>query len=206
MSSRTIYSLYAGGRGWPLLQRRTPATISHAHDPDAMHIMCGTPQSSVGVAGALRTESRHPDRRACRRAPAIAGWRAAGRVAPKSLLSPLIAAPAAATRAIQHGQRRVEALQHDFGRILFHALGVGVLARLQLAFEINLRALLQILLGDLGEPFAEDHDPVPLGALLAARPSPCRASFPRSRRSCSRPDCRPACAALPGPCPGSRPE
>src|SRR5262249_19067761 len=28
-------------------------------------------------------------------------------------------------------------------------------------FEINLRALLQVLLGDLGEPLAEDHHAVP---------------------------------------------
>jgi hypothetical protein len=31
-------------------------------------------------------------------------------------------------------------------------------ARLQLAFEVNFRALLAILLGDLAEVFVEDHD------------------------------------------------
>src|SRR4029078_4273742 len=35
------------------------------------------------------------------------------------------------------------------------------------AFEINLGALLQILLGDLAEPLAEDHDAMPLGLFLA---------------------------------------
>src|SRR6185312_1796527 len=36
-----------------------------------------------------------------------------------------------------------------------------------LAFQINLRALLQVLLGDLAEPFREDHHAVPLGLFLA---------------------------------------
>src|SRR4029077_16924703 len=40
-------------------------------------------------------------------------------------------------------------------------------ARLQLALEVNLGALLQILLGDLAKALIENHDPVPLGLLLA---------------------------------------
>ena len=40
------------------------------------------------------------------------------------------------------------------------------LARLQLALDVNLRALLQVLLGDLGEVLVIDDDRVPLGALL----------------------------------------
>src|SRR5258706_2674145 len=61
------------------------------------------------------------------------------------------AAATAATR-IQHGERRVEVLQHDFGRVFLDAVLVVVFAGLQLALEVNLRALLQILLDDLAEP------------------------------------------------------
>src|SRR5947209_13567609 len=61
----------------------------------------------------------------------------------------VVAATSAAARAIEHGERRVEALQHHLGRVLLHALLVGPFARLQRAFEVNLGALLQVLLGDL---------------------------------------------------------
>ena len=74
------------------------------------------------------------------------------------------------------------------------------------AFEVNLRALLQILLGDLGEPFVEDHHAVPLGLLLALAGRLVAPAFRWSRRSCSRPGGRPACAGPPGPCPDCRPE
>src|SRR5262249_9411573 len=40
-------------------------------------------------------------------------------------------------------------------------------AGLQLALEIDLRTLLQILLGDPTEPLVEDNDAVPFGALAA---------------------------------------
>ena len=39
--------------------------------------------------------------------------------------------------------------------------------RLKLTLDIDPCALLHVLLGHLGEPFAEDHDPVPLGPLAA---------------------------------------
>src|SRR6185437_12824816 len=55
----------------------------------------------------------------------------------------------AAARAIEHRQRRVEALQHDLGRVAVLPVLVLPFARLQRALEINLAALLQILLGDL---------------------------------------------------------
>src|SRR5208282_3531742 len=55
----------------------------------------------------------------------------------------------------------------DFGRVAVIAALVLPLARLQLALEIDLRALLAILLGDLAEVLVEDHDVVPLGLLLA---------------------------------------
>ena len=61
------------------------------------------------------------------------------------------AAATAAAAAVEHGQGGVEALQHDFGRVFLDAGLVGPFAGLQLALDVNLGALLQILLGDLGE-------------------------------------------------------
>src|SRR4051794_11233459 len=46
------------------------------------------------------------------------------------------AAASTAARAIEHGQCRVEALQHDFGRVLLDPLLVGPLARLERALEV----------------------------------------------------------------------
>src|SRR5262245_21586635 len=80
----------------------------------------------------------------------------------------LVLAHAAATAAaVEHGQRRVEALQHHLGRVALDVVLVGPLAGLQLALEIDLGALLQILLGHPAETLAEDHDAVPLGLFLA---------------------------------------
>ena len=77
------------------------------------------------------------------------------------------AAGTAAARAVEHGQLRIEALQHDLGRIFVLSVFVLPFARLQRALEINFCTFLQILLGDLREPFVEDDDAVPLGFLLA---------------------------------------
>ena len=72
-----------------------------------------------------------------------------------------------AATTIEHGQRRVEALQDDFGRIFVLTVLVLPLPGLERAFDINLRTLLQILLRDLAKPFIEDDDAMPLGLLLA---------------------------------------
>jgi len=74
---------------------------------------------------------------------------------------------AAFAAPIQHGQLAAIFLQHDFGRIFLHPVLVGVFAGLELAFDIDLRALLQILLGHLRKVLVEDHHAVPLGLLLA---------------------------------------
>src|SRR5689334_2358723 len=52
------------------------------------------------------------------------------------------------TAAIEHGEVRVEPLQHDFGRVLVLAGLILPLAGLQLAFDVNLGPLAQVLLGD----------------------------------------------------------
>src|SRR3954463_11538402 len=79
----------------------------------------------------------------------------------------LAEAAASAATAIEHGEGRVEALKHDLGRVLLNAALVGPFAGLERALEVNFGALLQILLGNLAEPFVEDHDAMPLGLFLA---------------------------------------
>src|SRR5690606_4797459 len=78
-----------------------------------------------------------------------------------------LAAPLRATAlaAVEHRQGRVETLQHDLGRVAVIARLVLPLARLQLALEIDLRALVQVLLGDLCQAVLEDDDAMPLRLL-----------------------------------------
>src|SRR6202011_1171691 len=64
---------------------------------------------------------------------------------------------AAAAAAVQHGQVRIKPLQHHLGRVFLDAGLIGPFARLQLALDVNLGALLEILLGDLAEPLVENH-------------------------------------------------
>jgi hypothetical protein len=62
---------------------------------------------------------------------------------------------------------RVEALQHYFGRIAVVAILVLPFTRLQGAFEIHFRALLQILLGDLAQALVEDYHAMPFDLLAS---------------------------------------
>src|SRR5690349_19562472 len=64
----------------------------------------------------------------------------------------LAAATTAASAAVEHGQNRIEALQHGLGRIAILARLVLPFARLQLAFDVNLGAFFEVLLGDLAKP------------------------------------------------------
>jgi len=74
--------------------------------------------------------------------------------------------PAAATlAAVEHGELAAEAAEDDLGRVFLLARLVGPFAGLQLALDVDLRALPQILLGHLGQPLVEDDDAVPFGAL-----------------------------------------
>ena len=75
---------------------------------------------------------------------------------------------AAATPAsVEDRHLAAEALQHDLGRVLFDAGLVGPFAGLELALDIDLRALAQILLGHPRQVLVVDHDLVPLGLLAA---------------------------------------
>src|SRR5262249_41354063 len=66
---------------------------------------------------------------------------------------------------IEHSEFAAETLQHDFGRVFLLAGLVGPLPCLQLALDIDLRSLAQVLLRNLDESLVEDHDAVPLGLL-----------------------------------------
>src|SRR5690606_19183123 len=77
------------------------------------------------------------------------------------------AAPAAFTAAIQHGQLAAITLQNHFRGEFFDTVLVGPLAGLEGTLQIYLRALFQVLLGDLHEVLVEDHHAMPLGTFLA---------------------------------------
>src|SRR4051812_17121312 len=88
------------------------------------------------------------------------GWTARAEIAAGIIGAEIATATAA---AIQHRKSGVETLQHDLGRVFVRAALVGPFAGLQLAFNINLGTLLQILLRNLAKPLIEDHHPVPFG-------------------------------------------
>ena len=73
----------------------------------------------------------------------------------------------AAASAVQHGERAVIALQDDLSGIAVITILVLPFAGLQLAFDVNLGALLQVLLRDPHKAFLEDRNLVPFGALAA---------------------------------------
>src|SRR5206468_837921 len=77
------------------------------------------------------------------------------------------AAAATAVAAVEQHQLAPEPLKHDLGRIAVVTRLVGPFAGLDLAFEIDLRPLAQIILGHPAEVLVEDHHLVPFGALLS---------------------------------------
>src|SRR5262245_30636821 len=97
----------------------------------------------------------------------LAPRRRAGRAEIRATVRAEFLAATAASAPIEHREHRIEALQHDLGRVFLDTILVSVFAGLELALEINLRALLQVLLDDLAQPLVEDHHPVPLGLFPA---------------------------------------
>src|SRR5690242_10790685 len=57
------------------------------------------------------------------------------------------AGPATAAAAIEHGELAAELPQHDLGRVFLLTRLVGVFASFELALDVNLGALFQVLLG-----------------------------------------------------------
>src|SRR5262249_20165896 len=86
---------------------------------------------------------------------------------PKIILIRAQIAASAIPGPVEHGELRIEVLQHHFGGVFVLARLVLPFARLQLPLEVDLRALLQILLGDPAKSLVEDDDAVPLGPLAA---------------------------------------
>src|SRR5690554_7543518 len=64
------------------------------------------------------------------------------------------------------GVEHLHVVDHDLGGVAVLAVLALPLAGLQVALDVDLAALLQVLLGDLGQ-LVEHHHVVPLGALLA---------------------------------------
>ena len=120
----------------------------------------------------IRTEFRRPYRRGRHRARPCRGShfpRRPGRAEITAGVRAEISAGTAARTAgaVEQGQFAAEALQHHLGRVAVLPGLILPFACLQRAFDVNLRALFQILLGDLAQVLIEDHDPVPLGLFLA---------------------------------------
>src|SRR6478735_382145 len=98
----------------------------------------------------------------------VAAGRTAAARAPVSAAAATAALPTAATRrAVEHRQHAADAADRDLGRVAVVARRVLPLAGAQAAFDVDLAALAQILLGDADQPVGLEHDRVPLGALLA---------------------------------------
>ena len=120
-----------------------------------------------------RTGSRR--RRACRSSCRRARWRAwrrcrclRRRVAGLIVLVHAGAGTrSGAAAGIEHGEHAVEALQHDLGGVAVLAVLALPLARLQRPLDVQLGALLHVLLHHPAEALVEDDDRVPLGLLLA---------------------------------------
>src|SRR3954463_7873447 len=113
---------------------RSPADCQHRNLPwPRRHDISSCSERNLVVEiAALAAPARH------RGLPFARGWARRAEVAAVAIIT---AATSAAARAIEHGERRVEALQHHFGRVLLDALLVCPFARLQRAFEVNLGAL-----------------------------------------------------------------
>src|SRR5271166_936674 len=97
---------------------------------------------------------------------AVAGTRRSSKAARVIVVGETVAGVAAAA-GVEQRQFAAEALQHDFRRVFVGAALVLPLAGLQLALDVDFRALLAVLLRHLAEILVENHDVVPLGAFLA---------------------------------------
>src|SRR5690606_28637800 len=77
----------------------------------------------------------------------------------------LVAATATAAPTFTAAAEHLHLVGDDLGEVLLHPVLAGVLVVADLAFDVHLRALAQVLAGDLAE-LAEEGHPVPLGVLL----------------------------------------
>src|ERR1700733_2820688 len=98
-----------------------------------------------------------------RRRRDLAGRARRAEIAAAGFVHVAAAASARAPRAIEQRQLAAKVLQHDFGGIAVLTGLILPFARLQRALDVNLRALLEILLGDPAQVFIEDDDAMPFG-------------------------------------------
>src|SRR4029079_5855181 len=115
----------------------------------------------IVVLEAVRRLLRRGTRRRRRTAAARRTATAAALAAIAAVTAGDTALTASAARTAEH----LHLVRDDVGRVALDAVLVGVLVRAQRAFDVHLPALLEIFAGDLAE-LAEQHDAVPLGALL----------------------------------------
>src|ERR1700677_735669 len=114
----------------------------------------------VDIAAAASPAAAHQRR-------AAFGGRAAAEARGALFAAAAAVAALAGISRIEQGQLAAEARQHDLGDLFFDARLVGVFPALDLTLDVDLGALFAILFGDLADILVEDHDVVPLGALLA---------------------------------------
>src|SRR5580692_7330116 len=98
-----------------------------------------------------------------RRRRDLAGRARRAEIAAAGFVHVAAAASARAPRAIEQRQLAAKVLQHDFGGIAVLSGLILPFARLQRALDVNLRALLEILLGDPAQILIEDNDAMPFG-------------------------------------------
>lgn len=77
-------------------------------------------------------------------------------------------APTTALAAIQQDDLAVIGRQHDFGGVAILTRLIGPFSGLDLALDVEVRALVDVLLDDLGEPLIKHHNVVPFTVLRRA--------------------------------------
>src|SRR5262249_45146755 len=93
----------------------------------------------------------------------LAGSARTGRAEVAARVIGAVVGAGAAAGPVEQGQFSAETLQNNLGGIAVLAGLVLPFACLQRTFEVNLRALLEVLLGDPAQVLVEDDDAVPFG-------------------------------------------
>lgn len=102
--------------------------------------------------------------------------------AARRLFPTAVAATTAFAAAVQHGQFAAKALQHHLRRVALLTVVALPLAGLQGPFNVDLGALAQEPLGDIGEPLVEDDHTMPFRAFALFARCPVAPSLGRRQR------------------------
>src|ERR1700689_3220195 len=165
-------------------------TATHSQTPNIAAAASTWTNLTAKMTSGIRSASPPPERGRCEgtnskwnfvvhiAAAAAAGHgcrrdlaRRAGRAEFAGIICIAATARRTAAGAVEQCQLATETLQHHFGRVAVLTGLVLPFARLQRAFDENLRTLLEILLGDPAQILIEDDNAVPFGffAPLAGR-------------------------------------